>query len=108
MCVHVCARVCVSVRVVAICQEWAAIVMRVRQGRQQYLRVLGVCVCACVCVCVYIDGRWKANVGARRDLALHMIAHHNLPHQHTQFVVVQCTKPTAIVVVVRHQSLYTI
>jgi len=47
MCVSVCVHVCVSVCVVAICQEWAAIVMRVCQGRQQYLRV-----CMYVCVCM--------------------------------------------------------
>jgi len=43
----------VSVCVLAVCQEWAATVMRVRQGRQQYLRV---CVCMCVCLCVCVCG----------------------------------------------------
>ena len=52
---------CVSVCVLAICQEWAEFVMRVCQGRQQYLRVcmyvcvyVSVCVRVCTCVCVSV------------------------------------------------------
>ena len=71
VCECACVCVCVCVHLVAICQEWAATVMRVRQGRQQYLRVcMYVCVrvCECVCAreCVCVFGGNLPGVGSNR------------------------------------------